>query len=64
MMPVRDLKGRITLPRIAVFPAQAVVLRRADLTMATLDSEGGLILGEVLDTLARHEIAETGPAFF
>ena len=64
MMPARDLKGRITLPRRADFPAQAVLLRRADLTMATLDSQGGLILGEVLATLARHGIAETGPAFF
>lgn len=64
MMPARDLKGRITLPRRADFPAQAVLLRRADLTMATLDSQGGRILGEVLETLARHGIAETGPAFF
>jgi hypothetical protein len=64
MMPVRDLSGRITLPRVAVFPAQPVLLRRADLTMATLDSEGAAILGEVLHSLSRHGIAETGPAFF
>ena len=64
MMPARDLKGWITLPRIADFPAQPILVRRADLTMATLDSEGGAILGQVLDDIARHGIAETGPAFF
>jgi effector-binding domain-containing protein len=64
MMPARDLKGWFTLPRIIAFPAQPVLLRRADLTMATLDSEGGAILGQVLESLARHGIAETGPAFF
>ena len=64
MMPARDLKGRITLPRIATFPAQPVLVRRADLTMANLDSRGGEILGDVLGTLAAHGIAETGPGFF
>jgi hypothetical protein len=64
MMPARDLKGWFTLPRIAEYPAQPVLLRRADLTMATLDSRGGEILGEVLGTLAAHAVHETGPAFF
>jgi len=64
MMPVRDLKGWMTLPRIADFPAQPVLLRKADLTMVNLDSRGGEILGEVLATLAAHGIRETGPAFF
>lgn len=64
MMPARDLKGWFTLPRIAEFPAQPVLLRRADLTMANLDSRGGKVLGEVLGTLAAHGICETGPAFF
>ncbi len=64
MIPARALRGRITLPQIREFPAQPVLLRRADLTMAGVDAEGpGILSGVVADCAARG-IAETGPGFF
>ncbi|HLQ18620.1 MAG TPA: GyrI-like domain-containing protein, partial [Tabrizicola sp.] len=59
-----NLKGTLTMPQIVSHPPQPVLVRRANVTMGSLDTIGPATLDAVRDAMAAERIRATGPGFF